>query len=146
MTVYTAIFCFLDFQQYMLVFLYLDLFKFWEFVNYQFIYRIFGCDRKENKGNPRRGVSPRLKNLTQWPWPWKSIGFQTHLRTKYIPSSVKIYWRMLILERSQGCYTVILTFDLWPWKSTGFQILLKTKHVPSLTKIHWRMLILVFTR
>jgi hypothetical protein len=36
-------------------------------------------------------------------WPWKSIGFQILLRTKYVPSLVKIHWRMLILERSQGC-------------------------------------------
>jgi hypothetical protein len=37
-----------------------------------------------------------------WPcdlefWPCKSIGFQTLLRTKYVPSLVKIHWRMLIL-------------------------------------------------
>ena len=49
MTAFTAIFYFLNFQQYMLVFHYLGLFKFWEFVNYRFIYRIFGCDRNENK-------------------------------------------------------------------------------------------------
>ena len=52
-----------------------------------------------NKGNAKRGVSPRLKI---WPgdldlWPWKSIGFQILLRTKYVPSLVKIHWRMLIL-------------------------------------------------
>ena len=102
----------------MSVFHYLDLFKFWEFVNYQFIYRIFGCDRKENKGNAKHGVSPRDLDL----WPWKSIVFQIHLRNKYVPSSVKIHWRMLILECWQGCYTVkkfdpiTLTFDLWSWK------------------------------
>jgi hypothetical protein len=44
-----------------------------------------------------------------WPgdiylWPWKSIGFQILLRTKYVQSLVKIHWRMLILECSQGCY------------------------------------------
>ena len=58
---------------------------------------------------------------------------------------VKIHWRMLILECSQGCYAVKILpgdLDLWPWKSIGFQILLRTKHVPSLVKIHWRMLIL----
>ena len=55
----------------------------------------------------KRGVSPSLKI---WPsdldlWPWKSIGFQILLRTKYVPSLVKIHWRMLILEcSSQGCY------------------------------------------
>jgi hypothetical protein len=43
-----------------------------------------------------------LKNLTRWPW--KSIGFQILLRTKCVSSLVKIHWRMLILECSQGCY------------------------------------------
>ena len=82
-------------------------------------------------------------------WPWKSIGFQTLLRTKYVPSLVKIHWRILILECSQGCYVVTIwpgDLDLWPWKSIGFQTLLRTKYVPGLVKIHWRMLILVFTR
>jgi hypothetical protein len=76
---------------------------------------------------------------------WQSIGFQTLLRTKYVPSLVKIHWRMLILECSQGCYAITIwpgDLDLWPWKSIGFQILLRTKYVPSLVKIHWRMLIL----
>ena len=55
-----------------------------------------------------------------WPldlWPWKSIGFQTLLRTMYVPSLVKIHWRMLILEWSQGCYAVKIwpcDIDLWP--------------------------------
>jgi hypothetical protein len=69
--------------------------------------------------------------------------FQILLRSKYIPSLVKIHWRMLILECSQGCYTVkIWPLDRWPWKSIGFQTLLRTMYVPSLVKIHWRMLIL----
>jgi hypothetical protein len=73
-------------------------------------------------------------------WPWKSIGFQTLLRTKYVPSLVKIHWKMLILECSQGCYAVtIWPLDLWPWKSIGFQTLIRTMYVPSLVKIHWRM-------
>ena len=103
---------------------------------------------RENKGNTKRGVSPRLKI---WPcdldlWPRKSIGFQILLRTMYVPSLVKIHWKMLILECSQGCYAVkIWPLDLWPWKSIGFQTPLRTKYVPSLVKIHW-MLILVFTR
>ena len=41
-------------------------------------------------------------------WPWKSIVFQILLRTKYVPSLVKIHRRMLILECSQGC-------DVW-WR------------------------------
>jgi hypothetical protein len=47
-----------------------------------------------------------LVTLTFDLWPWKSIGFQTLPRTKYVPSLVKIHWRMLILECSQGCYAV----------------------------------------
>ena len=68
--------------------------------------------------NPLKDVDSRVftrmlrgNNLTQWPWPlnydlwpWKSIGFQIFVRTKYVPSLVKIHWRMLILECSQGCY------------------------------------------
>jgi hypothetical protein len=85
------------------------------------------------------------KNYTLWPWPWKSIGFLTLLRTKYVPSLAKIHWKMLILECSQGCYRVNIRpcdLDLWPWKSIGFQIFLRAKYVPSLVKIHWKMLIL----
>ena len=33
-----------------------------------------------------------------------TTGFQILLRTKYVPSLVKINRRMLILECSQGCY------------------------------------------
>jgi hypothetical protein len=92
------------------------------------------------------------KNFNRWSWPLtydlqKSIGLHIISRTKYVPSFVKIHWRMLILECSQGCYTVKIwpsDFDLWPWKSMGFQIFWRTKYVPSLVKIHWRMLI--FTR
>ena len=78
-------------------------------------------------------------------WPWKSIGFQIILRTKYVPRLVKIHWRMLILECSQGCYTVKICagdLDLWPWKSIGFQIFWRTKYVPSLVNIQWKTLIL----
>ena len=90
---------------------------------------------------------PSPKNLTLWPW--QLIGFQTLPRTKYVPSLVKIHCRMLILECSQGCYTVKIwpdDLDLWPWKSIGFQIFLRTKYVPSLVKIHWRMLILEYSQ
>ena len=106
-----------------------------------------GVKTKLNKGNAKQGVSPRLKI---WPgnldiWPWKSIGFPILLRTKYVPSLVKIHWRMLILECSQGCYA-LRNLTRWPWKSIGFQILLRTKHVPRLVKIHWRMLILEYSQ
>jgi hypothetical protein len=63
-------------------------------------------------------------------WPWKSIGFQTLLRTKYVPSLVKIHWRMLILECSQGCYMVTnlpSDLDLWP-------MTLKINRVPDSPK------------
>jgi hypothetical protein len=46
-------------------------------------------------------------------WPWKSIGFQILLRTKYVRSLVKIHWRMLILECSQGCYGRTDITSLW---------------------------------
>jgi hypothetical protein len=92
--------------------------------------------------NPLKDVDSRVftrmlpdKKITKWPW--KSIGFQTLQRTKYIPSLVKIHWRMLILECSQGCYALKIwpgDLDLWPWKSIGFQILLRTKYVPSVVK------------
>jgi hypothetical protein len=60
-----------------------------------------------------------------WPcdlWPWRSIGFQIFLRIKYVPSLVKIHWRMLILECSQGCYgrtderTVALLYPFATWR------------------------------
>jgi hypothetical protein len=102
---------------------------------------------ESKQGQRKAWHIPSPKNLTQWPWPWKSLGFQILLRTKHVPSLVKIHWRMLILKCSQGCYAVkIWPSDLWPWKSIGFQIFWRTKYVPSLVKIHWRMLILVFTR
>jgi hypothetical protein len=59
----------------------------------------------------------------------KSIGFQILLRTKYVPSLVKIHLRMLILECSQGCYAVKIwpgDIDHWPnlkriWNPIDFQ-------------------------
>ena len=82
------------------------------------------------------------KNLIRWPWPLtlKINRFQTLLRTKLVPSLVKIHWRMLILVFTRMLCGKSLT--QWPWKSIGIQTLLKTKYVPSLVKIHWRMLIL----
>jgi hypothetical protein len=95
-------------------------------------------------------VFTKMLQVKIWPgdldhWPWKSIGFQTLLRTKNVPSLVKIHWRMLILECSQWCYVVKNwpgDIDLWPWKSIEFHTLLRTKYVPSLVYIHWRILIL----
>ena len=70
----------------------------------------------KNKGN---------KNWTLWPW--KSIGFQILLRSKYVPSLVKIHWRMLILECSQGCYAV----KIWPGDIDRWPMTLKINRVPD---------------
>jgi hypothetical protein len=82
-----------------------------------------------DKGNTKRGVSPRLKirpcDLDLWPW--KSIRFQILLRSKYVPSLVKIHWRMLILECSQGCYAV----KIWPCDIDLWPMTLKIKRVPD---------------
>ena len=77
-------------------------------------------------------------------WPWKSIRFQILLRTKYVPSLVKIHWRMLILVFTRMLCSKNLT--LWPWKSIRFQTLPMTKYIPSLVKIHWMMLILEWSQ
>jgi hypothetical protein len=63
-------------------------------------------------------------------------------RPKYVPSLVKIHWRILILVFTRMLCGKNLT--LWPLtlKSIGFQTLPRTMYVPSLVKIHWRMLIL----
>jgi hypothetical protein len=98
----------------------------------------------------------------------------TLLRTKNVPSLVKIHWRMLILECSQGCYVVkidpvTLTYPCehsrinilqWILTKRGTYLVLTRVWNPidfqgqrsrsqgeiCLVKIHWRMLILVFTR
>ena len=79
----------------------------------------------KNKGNAKHGISPRLKirpcDLDLWPW--KSIGFQILLRSKYVPS-------LLILECSQGSYAVKIRpgdIDLWP-------MTLKFNRVPDSAK------------
>jgi hypothetical protein len=83
-------------------------------------------------------------NLTQWPW---TLTLKIKINRvpdspKYVPSLVKIHWRMLILECSQGCYAVrIWPGDLWSWKSIGFQTLLGTMYVPSLVKIHSKLIL-----
>ena len=63
-------------------------------------------------------------------WPWKSIGFQTLIRTKYVPSLVKIHWRMLILECSQGCYVV----NIWPGDRDFWPMTMKINRVPDSRK------------
>jgi hypothetical protein len=101
-------------------------------------------------------------------WPWKSIGFQTLLMTKFVPSLVKIHSRILILECSQGILQWIFTklgtylvlkrilkpidfqghvskFQVTGsniYRMTSLWTLLMTKFVPSLVKIHSRILIL----
>jgi hypothetical protein len=52
-------------------------------------------------------------DLDLWHTTLKINTYQILLRTKYVPSLVKILWKMLILECSQGCYAVkILPCDL----------------------------------
>ena len=87
------------------------------------------CKDKLNKGNAKRGVSPRLKirpcDLDLWPW--KSIGFQILLRSKYVPSLVKIHWRMLILVFTRMLRSKHLTWWHWP-------LTLKINRVPDSPK------------
>ena len=85
------------------------------FISYSFLQDKTHLYFNVNKGNAKHGVSTRL-NI--WPGdldllPWKSIGFQILLRTKYVPSLVKIHWRMLILVftrmlRKDGSITISL--------------------------------------
>jgi hypothetical protein len=85
--------------------------------------------KNQNKGNTKRGVSPRLKirpcdlDLR----PWKSIRFQILLRSKNVPSLVKIHWRMLILVFTRMLCSKNLT--LWHWPLT-----LKINRVPDSPK------------
>ena len=67
------------------------------------------------------------KNLNLDLWPWKSIGFQALLRTKYVPSLVKIHWRMLILVFTRMLRSKNLT--RWHWPLT-----LKINRVPDSPK------------
>jgi hypothetical protein len=49
-------------------------------------------------------------------WPWKSIGFQILLRTKYVPSLVKIHWRMSIrhiIEYNEETDISYTYFQIW---------------------------------
>jgi hypothetical protein len=66
-----------------------------------------------------------LVTLTIDLWPWKSIGFETLLRTKYVPNLVKIHWRMLILECSQGCYRVKNGFHFTLYSAAGYFLCIK---------------------
>jgi hypothetical protein len=77
-------------------------------------------------------VFTRILCSKNWPsyldlWSWKSIGFQILLRSKYVPSLVKIHWRMLILECSQGGYAV----KIWPGDIDLWPMTLKTNKVPN---------------
>jgi hypothetical protein len=63
------------------------------------------------------------KNLTRWPWPLTLKMNRVPDSPKHVPSLVKIHWRMLILESSQGCYRV----KIWP-------LTLKINRVPDSPK------------
>jgi hypothetical protein len=115
--------------------------------------------------SPGLECSQRCYAVNIWPgdfdlWPWKSIRFQNFVRTNYVPSLVKIYWRMLILHQVKYLPHNILQWILTKlgtylvlrrvWNSVEFQChrskVKVTGYVQSLVKIHWRMLILAFTR
>jgi hypothetical protein len=76
------------------------------------------CWKYQYKGNAKHGVSHRLKLRTcdLDLWPWKSIGFQILLRSKYVPSLVKIHRRMLILVFTRMLRSKNLT--RWHWSLT----------------------------
>ena len=61
-------------------------------------------------------------------WPWKSIGFQILLKTKYVPRLVKIHWRMLILV-----FTRMLRKD---GRTEGWKDGCKGYYIPS--QLRWR--------
>jgi hypothetical protein len=52
------------------------------------------------------------------------------IRTMYVPSLVKIHWRILILECSQGCYGV----KIWPGDLDLWPMTLKINRVPDSLK------------
>ena len=83
--------------------------------------------QSHNKGNAKRGVSPRLKirSCDLDLWPWKSIWFQILQRTKYIPSLVKIHSRILILVFTR----MLCGKNMTPWPLT-----LKINRVPDSLK------------
>jgi hypothetical protein len=77
----------------------------------------------------------RGKNLTRWHWPLiydfeNQWGSRFSFRTKHVPSLVKIYWRMLILESSQGCDAV----KSWPGDFDRWSMNLKITRFPDSLK------------
>jgi hypothetical protein len=104
----------------------------------------------KNKGNAKRGVSPRLTI-----WPCDLDLWSMTLKINRVPDSKDYVYTKFgqnpLKDVDSRVFTRMLSgkiwpLDLWPWKSIGFQTLIRTKYVPSLVKIHWMMLILVFTR
>ena len=118
-------------------------------------YHSIYCQHEEKQGQRKAWCIPSPKYLTWWPWPLTydlenplkdvdsrvftrmlcgktfdpvTLKIKTLLRTKYVPSLVKIHWRMLILECSQGCY-VVKNLTWWPWSLT-----LKINRVPDSLK------------
>ena len=102
---------------------------------------------KFNKGNAKRGVSPRLKirpcDLDLWPW--KSIRFQILLRFKYVPSLVKIHRRVPDSPKDYVCTKFgqnplkdvdsrVFTRMLCGKKLTPWPLTLKINRVPNSSK------------
>ena len=95
------------------------------------------------KGNAKRGVSPCLKispcDLDLWPW--KSIGFQILLRSKYVPSLVKIHlWPMTLkinrVPDSPKDY-VCIKFGQNPLKDLDSRVFTRMLCSKNLTLWHW---------
>jgi hypothetical protein len=86
------------------------------------------------KGFLFKEVSFELLTLIFDIWPWKSIEFQILLKTKYVPSLVKIHWRLLILECSQRCYAG----NIWPGDLTKLRrdIVMLPSVLPSIRPSH----------
>ena len=78
---------------------------------------------EKKQGQRKAWRIPSPKNLTRWPWPLTLKMNRVPDSPKHVPSLVKIHWRMLILESSQGCYRV----KIWP-------LTLKINRVPDSPK------------
>jgi hypothetical protein len=96
------------------------------------VHCILHLDRQNNASNIENKITKKTRamqsvvyplaykfdpvTLTFDLWPWKSIRFQILLRTKSVPSLVKIHWRILIIVFTRMLQwkfdPVTLTFDL----------------------------------
>jgi hypothetical protein len=97
-------------------------------------------------------MNNHLSTPTHWT-PWKSIGFQILLRTKYVPSLVKIHWRILILECSQGLWRTDGRKDGTLWTSGHWDLMITIIyphpfirpfiHYTLWTSEHWELILTI---